>query len=163
MPAIWPSLIRQSWQANTAMDSHLGKLESPRRSGDEGAHPTRYIAGMEQQNLEKTVYKAEISTRTSRTPEGGHHPEIVTSKRRLTSTNSATRIAYLDGNFTRRNLPHEDQPYELWDTVLAGSGMRVRPSGTRSWFVRVRHRGRYRRISLGRVGMVEAEKARSEA
>ncbi|WP_343033355.1 Arm DNA-binding domain-containing protein [Altericroceibacterium indicum] len=39
----------------------------------------------------------------------------------------------------------------MWDTELAGFGLRVRPSGNYFWFVRVRHRGKHRRISLGRA------------
>jgi len=73
------------------------------------------------------------------------------------------RRALLDGNFARRKhrlLPHE---YCIWDSELAGFGMRVRPSGRTYWFVRLRHRGKHRRVSLGRTDEVEAVLARSQA
>lgn len=73
------------------------------------------------------------------------------------------RRALLDGNFARRKhrlLPHE---YCIWDTELAGFGMRVRPSGRTYWFVRLRHRGKHRRVSLGRTDEVDAVLARTRA
>jgi integrase len=73
------------------------------------------------------------------------------------------RRAFLDGNFARRKLlllPHE---YCIWDSELSGFGLRVRPTGSYFWFVRVRHRGKHRRVSLGRTGDVEAELARAQA
>jgi integrase len=71
--------------------------------------------------------------------------------------------AYLDGNLVRRKLPSALADYDIWDTELAGFGMRVRLSGKRYWFVRLRQRGRHRRVSLGRVDEVEALTARGEA
>jgi integrase len=71
--------------------------------------------------------------------------------------------AYLDGNLARRKLPPAPREYVIWDTELAGFGMRVRPSGKRYWFVRLRHRGKHRRVSLGRIEEVEALTARGEA
>lgn len=73
------------------------------------------------------------------------------------------RRAFLDGNLTRRKLrllPHE---YCIWDSELAGFGLRVRPSGRYFWFVRVRHRGRQRRVSLGCTEDVDAALARTQA
>ena len=69
----------------------------------------------------------------------------------------------LDGNFARRKhrlLPSE---YCIWDSELAGFGMRVRPSGRTYWFVRLRHRGKHRRVSLGRTDEVDAMLARTRA
>ena len=71
--------------------------------------------------------------------------------------------AYLDGNLARRKMPPTPSEYVIWDTELAGFGMRVRPSGKRYWFVRLRHRGQHRRVSLGRVEEVDALTARGEA
>ena len=71
--------------------------------------------------------------------------------------------AYLDGNLVRRKQPTAPREYVIWDTELAGFGLRVRPSGLRSWFVRVRRRGVHRRITLGRVEDVDAVTARGEA
>jgi integrase len=71
--------------------------------------------------------------------------------------------AFLDGNLARRKMPPEPSEYVIWDTELAGFGMRVRPSGNRYWFVRLRRRGRHCRISLGKVDDVDALTARGEA
>jgi len=71
--------------------------------------------------------------------------------------------AFLDGNLARRKMPPEPSEYVIWDTELAGFGMRVRPSGNRYWFVRLRRRGRHCRVSLGKVDEVDALTARGEA
>jgi len=73
------------------------------------------------------------------------------------------RRALLDGNFARRKLPLRDAEYCIWDTELAGFGLRVRPSGNYHWFVRLRHRGKHRRITLGRSDELAAELARAQA
>lgn len=73
------------------------------------------------------------------------------------------RRAFLDGNLARRKLlllPHE---YCIWDSEPAGFGLRVRPSGRYFWFVRVRHRGKQRRVSLGCTEDVDAVLARTQA
>ena len=73
------------------------------------------------------------------------------------------RRALLDGNFARRKLPLRETEYCIWDTELAGFGLRVRPSGNYFWFVRVRHRSKHRRISLGRTDELDAAVARAQA
>ena len=73
------------------------------------------------------------------------------------------RRAYLDGNFARRKLPLRAHEYSIWDTELAGFGLRVRPTGRYYWFVRLRHRGKHRRVSLGRTDDVDAVLARTQA
>ena len=73
------------------------------------------------------------------------------------------RRAPLDGNFARRKLPIREHEYCIWDTELAGFGLRVRPSGNYFWFVRLRHRGKHRRISLGRTDDLDAGLARAQA
>ncbi len=73
------------------------------------------------------------------------------------------RRAFLDGNFARRKLPLKTSEYCIWDTELAGFGLRVRPSGNYFWFVRLRHRGKHRRITLGRTTDINAARARSKA
>ena len=75
----------------------------------------------------------------------------------------SARRALLDGNFARRKLPLRDREYCIWDTELAGFGLRVRPSGNYFWFVRLRHRGKHRRITLGRTDELEAGLARTQA
>ncbi len=82
----------------------------------------------------------------------------------LVPKRAADRLhTYLDGNFARRRLPSVAREYCVWDTYLTGFGLRIRPSGTRSWFVRLRQRGKQRRIGLGNVEDVEAHVARLEA
>ena len=71
--------------------------------------------------------------------------------------------AYLDGNFARRKLPIRASGYCIWDTELAGFGLRVRPTGRTYWFVRLRHRTKHRRISLGQTDEVDAALARTQA
>jgi len=73
------------------------------------------------------------------------------------------RRALLDGNFARRKLPLRETEYCIWDTELAGFGLRVRPTGNYYWFVRLRHRGKHRRITLGRSDELEAALARAQA
>ena len=73
------------------------------------------------------------------------------------------RRAFLDGSFARRNLPLREREYCNWDTELPGFGLRVRPTGRFYWFVRLRHRGKHRRVSLGCTDDVEATLARSQA
>lgn len=72
-------------------------------------------------------------------------------------------LALLDGNFVRRKLPLRDREYCIWDTELAGFGLRVRPSGKYAWFVRLRHRGKHRRITLGAPDELDATLARAQA
>lgn len=73
------------------------------------------------------------------------------------------RRAFLDGNFARRKLPLKASEYCIWDSELAGFGLRVRPTGRYYWFVRLRHRGKHRRISLGCTDDVGADLARAQA
>ena len=73
------------------------------------------------------------------------------------------RKAFLNGSFARRKLPLQAHEYCIWDTELTGFGMRVRPSGLRSWFVRLRQRGTQRRILLGHTKDVGADAARAAA
>ena len=75
----------------------------------------------------------------------------------------AGRRAFLDGNFARRKLPLKTNEYCIWDTELAGFGLRVRPTGNYFWFVRLRHRGKHRRITLGKTDDLDALLARSQA
>jgi integrase len=73
------------------------------------------------------------------------------------------RKAFLDGNLVRRKLPLRSKEYCIWDTQLPGFGLRVRPSGAHVWFVRLRQRGKHRRVSLGKTQDVEAVAARASA
>jgi hypothetical protein len=62
----------------------------------------------------------------------------------------------------RRKLPPAPREYAIWDTELAGFGLRIRPSGRRSWFVR-RRRGKHQRVTLGAVEDLDAPTARMQA
>jgi hypothetical protein len=75
----------------------------------------------------------------------------------------AEKRALLDGNFVRKHHPARPSEYTIWDTELAGFGIRIRPSGSAFWTVRLRHRGKQRRVTLGRTEDVEATFARGKA
>ena len=57
----------------------------------------------------------------------------------------------------------KSKDYVLWDDDLPGFGLRVLPSGRRSYVVQYRHAGRSRRYSIGPHGVWTAEAARREA
>ncbi|WP_018719755.1 tyrosine-type recombinase/integrase [Arhodomonas aquaeolei] len=59
--------------------------------------------------------------------------------------------------------PPEKGERLVWDTNLPGFGVRVVPSGTRSYIVQRRVNGRQRRLTLGRHGVKTAEEARKLA
>lgn len=73
------------------------------------------------------------------------------------------RRALLDGNFARRTHPVQASEYCIWDTELPGFGLRIHPTGRYHWFVRVRHRGKHRRITFGRSDELDAVLARTQA
>lgn len=68
----------------------------------------------------------------------------------------------LDGNQARRGRV-EKVELVVWDEELGGFGMCIQPTGTRTWFVRLRQRGKHRRISLGRAEDIDAPTARAAA
>lgn len=53
--------------------------------------------------------------------------------------------------------------YIVWDTELKGFGLRVEPSGTKSFLVRYRSNGRKRFLSVGRYGPLTPDVARGLA
>lgn len=53
--------------------------------------------------------------------------------------------------------------YTLWDTQLAHFGVRVKPSGVRSYILQTRVNGRMRKITLGRFPELSLDSARREA
>jgi integrase len=60
-------------------------------------------------------------------------------------------------------LPTRDGPYFVWDDQVTGFGIRVMPSGTRTYQVQYRINGRSRRSSLGRHGVLTVDQARKHA
>ncbi len=67
----------------------------------------------------------------------------------------------LNGNVARRR-PQADE-VTLWDADLAGFGLRIQPSGHRSWIVKFLRRGRQKKVTLGAVGDLSADQARRKA
>ena len=59
-------------------------------------------------------------------------------------------------------LRPREREYTVWDTRAAGLGVRVRPSGGRSWVLLQDMGGRTKRVSLGPVGVKSLEEARRE-
>ena len=60
-------------------------------------------------------------------------------------------------------LPIEAKDYFAWDDEVAGFGIRVMPSGAKTYQAQYRKGGRTRRVSLGRHGTLTAEEARKRA
>ncbi len=71
------------------------------------------------------------------------------------------RHVKLNGNIARRK-PGK-RVIEYWDSELPGFGLRVHPSGRRTWFVMFRQRGKQRRVSLGTSRQITAIEARRMA
>lgn len=73
----------------------------------------------------------------------------------------ATKATYLTGNTVRRATSGHDEV--LWDTELTGFGLRVRATGSKSWIVRFRRRGKQQNVTLGKAGDLSATEARAQA
>ena len=65
------------------------------------------------------------------------------------------RVRLTDAAITR--LRPREREYTVWDTRIAGLGVRVRPSGGRSWIFLRKTGGGTRRISLGPVELKAVE------
>jgi integrase len=66
-------------------------------------------------------------------------------------------------NVNRIEIPEGRNETIVFDDKLPGFGVRVRAGGRRSWIVQYRIGDKQRRVTLGRVGTLTAEKARKEA
>lgn len=73
-----------------------------------------------------------------------------------------TRHTRLSANAVAAAKPRAKE-YTLWDGSLAHFGVRVQPSGVKSFIVQTRAQGRMRKITLGRFPEMGIEKARREA
>lgn len=60
-------------------------------------------------------------------------------------------------------LTPQPKDYFVWDDELKNFGLRVLPSGQKTFLVQYRSGGRTRRVKVGRYGAVTAEQARREA
>ena len=81
-------------------------------------------------------------------------PEILRGRKTLRLTKTSVE----------RIRPRPGRDVIRWDDVLPGFGVRVKPSGVRSYIVQYRNRaGRTRRITIGRHGLFLVDEARKEA
>jgi len=63
-----------------------------------------------------------------------------------------------------RDLKATGKDVYVWDTGLSGFGIRVKPSGVKSYILQYRNKyGRVKRITIGRVGVITLDQARREA
>jgi len=84
------------------------------------------------------------------------------------STQTGKRIANLKITLNKRNveaLAPGEKPFIAWDDRLTGFGIRVQPSGVRSYIVNYRagsggRRAANRRLVIGRHGRITADRAR---
>lgn len=61
------------------------------------------------------------------------------------------------------SLSPEVKDYFVWDSAVVGFGVRVAPTGTRTYQVQYRHGARTRRNALGRHGVLSVDEARAKA
>ena len=73
-----------------------------------------------------------------------------------------TRRARLSAHAIATAKPRARE-YTLWDGTLAHFGVRVHPSGARSFIVQARAQGRMRKLTLGRFPEMGLEQARRDA
>jgi integrase len=67
------------------------------------------------------------------------------------------------GVSTMKLAKPEDGEYVVWDTELKGFGLRVRPSGKRTWFVQKRVNQKERKFTIGDTSLFGPDAARRKA
>jgi integrase len=71
--------------------------------------------------------------------------------------------AALTDALVRSLKPDPERQFEVWDARISGFGLRVSPSGTKSFVLLLRQQGRLRRLTLGRYPDLSLAEARSKA
>jgi len=69
----------------------------------------------------------------------------------------------ITANTAAKITPAPDRDLFIWDERIPGFGLRVKPSGIKTWVVQVKVGGKTRRKALGRVGLMGLQEARQEA
>ena len=64
---------------------------------------------------------------------------------------------------TADGLSVDDKDAVFWDRELPGFGVRVYPSGSKVYVVQTRTKGKSKRVTLGRHGVLSADQARCKA
>lgn len=54
----------------------------------------------------------------------------------------------------------KDKPYEIWDSEVKGFAARIYPSGIKSYMIQYRAKGRTRKLTLGKHGVLTPDEAR---
>jgi integrase len=102
---------------------------------------------------------------------GGHHVVTIISVSAFESNMVAPSTKTTNGRLTKRTVDGatpQSERYVVWDSELKGFGLRVEPSGAKTFLVRYRPKGAGRTgtkrfLKVGRYGMVSPEEARNQA
>lgn len=71
--------------------------------------------------------------------------------------------ANLTKQIVERLSPAKGAQLITWDTKIPGFGVRVSPGGTRTFFFQGRLKGKVKKVTIGKLGPITADKARKEA